>query len=110
MEIILILAFVIGIFSYMVKSGVFNVDKSEQDNPGSVIDNSDRMDSLGTQGVVGLPGSNDEQAELRIKDLLNKQKYLRNRLYSIEGNPDKMGERCALKVELNKIEKELNNQ
>ena len=73
------------------------------------MDNSDRIDSYGTGSVIGL-GDSTIDSTTREKDLLNKQKYLRNRLYSIEGDPDKMGERYALKAELNKVEKELNNQ
>lgn len=105
--VILIVAFVVGIFSFMVKSGVFNVDKSEQDSPGSVMDNSDRIDSLGTKGVVAFPGLNNEDAETKHKALLNQQKYLMNSIYALDGNPDKMNERYALKAELKKLENEL---
>lgn len=102
--IILILSFIVGVFSYMIKSGVFDSDSNE------------KIDSLGTQSVVSIPEPKyeveyhpDTVMAIQKETLLNHRKALKNHLYKIEGNPDKTNERLAVKKELAQCETAISN-
>lgn len=105
--IILILSFIVGVFSYMIKSGVFDSDSNDKDT---------KIDSLGTEGVVSMPEPKHEVEyhpdilyKSKMQDLLDLRKGLKNHLYKIEGNPDKVNERISVKKQLAMCETTISN-
>ena len=106
--ILIIVSVIVGVFSFMIKAGVFDSDAKSTDT--------NKIDSLGTQGVVSMPESKyeieyhpDIEYNTKMQDLKNWQKALKNQIYRIEGNHEKITEKKVLKMELAKCEQAISD-
>lgn len=99
---------ILGVFSFMIKAGVFDSDAKSA--------NTDKIDSLGTQGVVSMPESKyeieyhpDIEYNSKMNDLLLMQKACKNHLYKIKDDPEKTKERISVKSQLAQCEQAISD-